>query len=169
MPNTGPRGIQGKHFVLPFVVVLVILCALMFAVGLRFQTIMSHLEEVRSLWPKASQKLRARYDSAASSIEKPDGKLAADNPWSELKKRFEATSQFDHQSEASTEFENQIARSLGNTWNLSDFDDPAIAKLLSADQKRKQVQSDSIGWLTIKSLRLKLPPIFEPGASSGLE
>jgi hypothetical protein len=141
----------------------------MFAVGARFQTIMSRLEEVRSLWPKASQKLRVRYDSASSSAGESDAKLATDESWGELKRKFEATSQFDHQSEASTEIENQIAKRLGKSWNQSDFEDPAVAKLLSADQKRKQVQSDAIGWLTIKSLRLKLPPIFEPGASSGLE
>ena len=34
----------------------------MFAVAVRFQTIMARLEESRSLWPKASFELEPRYD-----------------------------------------------------------------------------------------------------------
>ena len=156
------RGIPGRVFVLIFVVALVIIGSLTFAVGRRFQ-IMDRLEVVRSLWPNASQELRRRYDLAITTFDDLKTSDSERSDISRLRAEFELTSQFDRQSVAAAQLEGKIALAVGNdAWNLKDFERPALSKLIDADQRRKQVQDGMIGWLTISGLRLKLPPIFDP-------
>lgn len=157
------RGIPGRVFVLIFVVALMIIGSLTFAVGRRFQTIMDRLEVVRSLWPNASQELRRRYDLAITTFDDLKTSDSERSDISRLRAEFELTSQFDRQSVAAAQLEGKIALAVGNdAWNLKDFERPALSKLIDADQQRKQVQDGMIGWLTISGLRLKLPPIFDP-------
>jgi len=157
------RGIPGRVFVLVFVVALIIIGSLTFAVGRRFQTIMDRLEVVRSLWPNASQELRQRYDLAISTFDDLKTSDSERSEISRLREEFELTSQFDRQSVAAAQLEEKIALAVGDeAWNLKDFERPALSKLIDADQQRKQVQDGIIGWLTISGLRLKLPPIFDP-------
>lgn len=157
------RGIPGRVFVLTFVVALIVIGSLTFAVGRRFQTIMDRLEVVRSLWPNASQELRRRYDLAITTFDDLKTSDSARSEIARLRAEFELTSQFDRQSVAAAQLEEKIALAIGNqAWNLKDFERPALSKLIDADQRRKQVQDGMIGWLTISGLRLKLPPIFDP-------
>lgn len=157
------RGIPGRVFVLIFVVALMIIGSLTFAVGRRFQTIMDRLEVVRSLWPNASQELRRRYDLAITTFDDLKTSDSERTEIARLRAEFELTSQFDRQSVAAAQLEGKIALAVGNdAWNLKDFERPALSKLIDADQQRKQVQDGMIGWLTISGLRLKLPPIFDP-------
>jgi hypothetical protein len=157
------RGIPGRVFVLTFVVALIVIGSLTFAVGRRFQTIMDRLEVVRSLWPNASQELRGRYDLAISTFDDLKTSESERSEVSRLRAEFELTSQFDRQSVAAAQLEEKIASAVGkDAWNSKDFERPALSKLIDADQQRKQVQDGMIGWLTINGLRLKLPPIFDP-------
>ncbi|MEQ1826555.1 MAG: hypothetical protein ABL921_11445 [Pirellula sp.] len=87
----------------------------------------------------------------------------AEKAWKESIAEFYATSQFDYQSVTARNLELQIAESTGKSdWYRTDFERPSIAKLIEADQQRKFVQQDVLGWITVQGLRLKLPPIFAP-------
>ena len=158
-----PLGIPGRLFVGPFVLVTVVLGVLMFSIAMRFQTIMARLEEVRSLWPNASQELAPRYDRINENLIKSNVALAVKEEWELGRQAFQASGLFDRQSTVSVALERQIASTLpALERNLSDFDSPGIAKLLEAEQRRKVSQDDMIGWLTVQSLRLKLPSIYDP-------
>lgn len=162
-----PLGIPGRLFVGPFVLVTVVLGVLMFSVAMRFQTIMTRLEEVRSLWPKASQELAPRYDRINENLTKANVPPAVKEEWESGRQAFQASGLFDRQSTVSVALERQIASSLpAAERNLSDFDSPGIAKLIEAEQRRKVSQGDMIGWLTVQSLRLKLPSIYDPLAGT---
>jgi hypothetical protein len=157
------RGIPGRVFAVVFVLSLLAICALTFAIGARFQSLMNRLEAVRSLWPNASQELKRRYDRFAEELMDQPASDLIHSEIQDWKNEFDESSQFDRQSVAASQLEQQILRATGqSSWHASDFDEPAIRKLLVADQQRKQSQNSMIGWLTIQGLRLKLPPIFEP-------
>jgi hypothetical protein len=157
------RGIPGRVFVWVFVVALIIIGSLTFAVGRRFQTIMDRLEVVRSLWPNASQELNQRYALAITALEDLKTSASARSEIAQLRTEFELTSQFDRQSVAAAQLEEKLGIAVGNSsWNREDFERPALSKLINADRQRKRVQDGMIGWLTIRGLRLKLPPIFDP-------
>jgi len=163
-----PGSISGKAFALPFVVILVFLCYLMFAIAVRFQTIMARLEEVRSLWPNASRELVPRYERLNHFFADAAIPESVKKEWESNLQEFGVSSQFDRQSVASLQIENQ----LGIVANSSSSDDsartssefalPGISKLIEAESRRKIAQKGAIGWLTIQGLRLKLPPIYEP-------
>ena len=163
-----PSSISGKAFALPFVVVLVFLCYLMFAVAVRFQTIMARLEEVRSLWPNASRELVPRYDRLNDFFKHAEIPESVKKEWESNRQEFGVSSQFDRQSVASSQIENQfgIAATGSSSDDLastsSEFALPGISKLIEAESRRKVAQNGAIGWLTIQGLRLKLPPIYEP-------
>ncbi len=168
-PNTRkrPSGIPGRFFVFPFVLVTVVLGVLMFSVAMRFQTIMVRLEEVRSLWPNASQELAPRYERLSDNLMNSNVTPAVKEEWESGRQAFHVSGLFDRQSTASIALERQIAKSLSvSDRNLSDFDSPSISKLLEAEQRRRVSQDDMIGWLTVQSLRLKLPLIYDPLASN---
>jgi len=164
-----PKGIPGKLFVIPFVLTLVLLCFLMIAVAVRFQTIMSRLEESRSLWPLASLELWSRYEQ----IKEPEGNSRTGEKidWEQSKRDFSGSTLFDKQSYASMVIESQISQSR----NVSSHADaalyhgelasPNVSKLISAERRRKESQSGFIGWLTVRALRLKLPNIYDPLAN----
>ena len=157
------RGIPGRVFVLVFVPLLVVVGSLFFAVGARFQTIMNRLEVVRSLWPNASHELISRYDRLATALDERKSTDQEKEQIKSLRAKFNLSSQFDRQSISALAMEKEIAALTDpSQWNNSDFDGPALSKLIAADQQRKKVQNGMIGWLTIQGLRLKLPPIFEP-------
>ena len=167
-----PKGIPGKLFAIPFVILLVLLCLLMIAVAIRFQTIMARLEESRSLWPEASQDLVPRY----AQIDEPFlASLSGESKnidWASSKKEFQVSSQFDRQASASMVIENQIAKAIpaSNPSDSSQFvsklNSPGVAKLIEAERRRKVAQEDFIGWLTVRALRLKLPNIYDPAATN---
>ena len=162
-----PGGIPGRLFVLPFVSVLVVLGTLMFAVAVRFQTIMARLEVVRSDWPKASQELGQRYDRFNDSFAASNVSQAIKEDWTNNKREFKVSSQFDRQSAVSLVIEKQIRQSLDDFhWGESDFELPGITKLMEAESRRKKSQNDILGWLTVQALRLKLPPIYNPLANN---
>lgn len=162
-----PGGIPGKWFVLPFVVALVVLGGVTFAMARRFQTIMARLEESRSLWPTASQKLGQRYEQLTKSMDTSTMEQALKEGWTNNRKEFNVSSQFDRQSAASLTIENQIRRNFKESErNESDFKSPGISKLIQAESRRKKAQDDIIGWLTVQGLRLKLPPIYDPLANN---
>ncbi len=162
-----PGGIPGRLFVLPFVSVLVVLGSLMFAVAVRFQTIMSRLEDVRSQWPKASQELGFRYDRFNDSIAASTVAAAIKEEWTNNRREFNVSSQFDRQSVASLAIEKQIRQSLeGAQQSEADFNLPGLSKLMDSESRRKTSQDDILGWLTVQGLRLKLPPIYNPLASN---
>jgi len=135
----------------------------MFSVAMRFQTIMTRLEESRSLWPNATQELESRYERINVSLIKANVGLAVKEEWESGRKAFLVSGLFDRQSTASISLERQIAKSLsGPEQNLSDFELPGISKLIEAEQRRRVSQDDMIGRLTVQSLRLKLPSIYGP-------
>ncbi len=161
--NKHPGGIPGKWFVLLFVVALVVLGGVTFAMARRFQTIMARLEESRSLWPTASQELGPRYDQLTESMEASSMDPVLKEGWMNNRKEFNVSSQFDRQSAASLTIENQIRRNFKESErDDSDFKSPGISKLIEAESRRKESQDDIIGWLTVQGLRLKLPPIYDP-------
>ena len=163
-----PGSISGKAFALPFVVVLVFLCYLMFAVAVRFQTIMARLEEVRSLWPNASNELVPRYDRLNDFFLHAEIPESVKEEWVSNRQEFGVSSQFDRQSVASSQIEKQFriaatGSSIDDSASIrSEFALPGISKLIEAESRRKAAQNGAIGWLTIQGLRLKLPPIYEP-------
>lgn len=159
-----PPGIPGRLFVVPFILVLLVLGFLMFSVGARFQTIMGRLEQVRSLWPRASQKLKVRYDAYAEAVDA--SRPSDETNVSELREKFDATSLFDTQSVASMVFEDHIANKVGKDWRSSDFQEADVAKLIETDRQRSIDQHGFIGWLTVNGLRLKLPPVYDPIATA---
>lgn len=162
-----PGGIPGRLFVLPFVSFLVVLGMLMFAIAVRFQTIMTRLEVVRSEWPKASQELNQRYDRFNDSFAASNVSQAIKEDWTNNKREFKVSSQFDRQSAVSLVIEKQIRQSLDDFhWGESDFELPGITKLMEAESRRKKSQNDILGWLTVQALRLKLPPIYNPLANN---
>ena len=163
-PSTRSRrsGIPGRLFVVPFVLVTVALGGLMFSVAMRFQTIMARLEEVRSLWPNASQELGQRYERINEALVRSNG-ASTKEEWESVRQAFYFSNLFDRQSAVSIAVEQQIAKSLSAPdRNLSDFELPGISKLMDAEQRRKNSQNDLIGRLTVQSLRLQLPSIYEP-------
>jgi len=158
-----PGGIPGRLFVLPFVSILIVLGVLMFAIAVRFQTIMTRLEVVRSEWPKASQELSQRYDRFNDSFAASNVTEANKEVWTNNQREFKVSSQFDRQSAASLVIEKQIKQSLDDFHRgESDFELPGITKLMEAESRRKKAQDDILGWLTVQVLRLKLPPIYNP-------
>ncbi len=163
-----PKGIPGKLFVIPFVFALTVLCVLMIAVAIRFQSIMARLEESRSLWPAASQELRPRYDQIHSFILGAQLGETMDLDWAESKREFNGSTQFDRQSIASMVIENQITQALRDSdqsQSLSvktQWKSPGVSKLIEAERRRRDSQSGFIGWLTVRALRLKLPDIYDP-------
>lgn len=158
-----PVGLPGRLFVVPFVVVLVLLGVVLFAVAARFQTIMAQLEEARSLWPNASAELGMRYDRLNELFEVGSIGDAAHEDWTINQREFRASSQFDRQSSVSLLIENQIRQSLKDFQRAdSDFEMPGILKLREVERRRKKSQHDITGWLTVQGLRLKLPPIYDP-------
>jgi Na+-transporting methylmalonyl-CoA/oxaloacetate decarboxylase gamma subunit len=167
-----PVSISGKAFALPFIVVLVFLVYLMFAVAVRFQTIMARLEEVRSLWPNASKELVPRYERLSSIVANAPVPESIKKEWETGCKEFGVSSQFDRQSVASLQIESQWRRaaidsiSADSVGSSSDFSLPGVSKLIEAESHRKSAQNGAIGWLTIQGLRLKLPPIYEPLAKN---
>lgn len=162
-----PGGISGRLFVLPFVGVLVLLGVLTFSVAVRFQSIMTRLEEVRSVWPNASEELSQRYDRFNESFAGSTVAETVKKEWESRRREFKVSSQFDRQSAASLAIESQIKRSLENTQRSnSDFELPGISKLLEAENRRTKAQNGIIGWLTVQGLRLKLPPIYDPLANN---
>ncbi len=146
---------------------LVVLGGVTFAIARRFQTIMARLEESRSLWPTASQELGPRYQQLSESIEASTIDRTLKEDWTNNRKEFNVSSQFDRQSAASLTIENQIRRDFKKSErDDSDFDSPGITKLIEAEGRRKKSQEDIIGWLTVQGLRLKLPPIYDPLANN---
>ncbi len=159
------RGIPGRVFVICFVPILVLLSALTFGMGYRFQVIMNRLEQVRSLWPNASQELKARYDRLEKSMMDSSADPAKLAQLAKFRSSFDQASQFDAQSVAAATLEQAIPNLTENAqWGSEDFQLPALTKLLSSDRERASVQNDMLGWLTIRGLRLKLPPIFDPNS-----
>lgn len=159
------RGIPGRVFVICFVPILVLLSAVTFGMGYRFQVIMDRLEQVRSLWPNASLELKARYDRLEKSMVDSNADSTKFAELAKLRSSFDQASQFDAQSVAAATLEQSIPKLTGNTqWRSDDFQLPAITKLLASDRGRASVQNDMLGWLTIRGLRLKLPPIFDPNS-----
>ncbi|MCY2985495.1 MAG: hypothetical protein NTY15_17855 [Planctomycetota bacterium] len=139
----------------------------MFSVAMRFQTIMARLEEVRSLWPNASKELEPRYERISVNLMRSDIATAVKEEWESARQVFHLSGLFDRQSAASIALERQMEKALSESErNLSDFDLPGISKLLEAEQRRRVSQDDMIGWLTVQSLRLKLPLIYDPRASN---
>ncbi len=162
-----PGSLSGRLFVVPFVLVLVVLGFLMFAVAARFQTIMSQLEESRSLWPTASQELGLRYDRLNDLFEDVSVADAVKQNWISNQREFNASSQFDRQSIASQLIENRIRQSLDEFQRMvTDFEKPGIQKLREVEVRRKKSQEGILGWLTVQGLRLKLPPIYDPIANN---
>lgn len=158
-----PGSLSGRVFVVPFVLALVVLGVLMFAVAARFQTIMAQLEESRSLWPTASQELGLRYDRLNDFFDNVSVADAVKQDWMNCQREFRASSQFDRQSIASQLIENRIRQSLDEFQrNVTDFEKPGILKLTEVEGRRKKSQKGIIGWLTVQGLRLKLPPIYDP-------
>ena len=134
-----PGGIPGRLFVLPFVCVLVILGVLLFAVAVRFQTIMSRLEVVRSEWPKASQELGQRYDRFNDFFAVSTVAEAIQKDWTDNRREFKLSSQFDRQSVASFVIEKQIRQSLeGAQQSEADFELPGISKLMEVETVHNQ-------------------------------
>ena len=162
-----PGGIPGRLFVLPFVSILVVLGVLMFAIAVRFQTIMTRLEVARSQWPMASQELGQRYDRVNDCFAAQSVAVAIQEDWANNRREFKASSQFDRQSKASFVIEKQISQTLENSQRSeSDFELPGISKLMEAENRRKKSQEGFLGWLTVQALRLKLPPIYNPLANN---
>jgi hypothetical protein len=162
-----PSGISGRLFVVPFVLVTVVLGVLMFSVAMRFQTIMTRLEEVRTLWPAASQELEPRYERINQNLLSSNVAKEVKAEWESARKTFQGSSLFDRQSAVSISLERQIAKSqLASDRNLSDFELPGLSKLIEAERRRRSSQDDMIGWLTVQSLRLKLPSIYDPLANN---
>ncbi len=170
--TTVQKGIPGKLFVVPFVVMLVLLCGLMIAVAIRFQTIMARLEESRSLWPEASKELAPRYAKIDETFMSGLTGEAKGIDWIGSKEQFRGSTLFDRQASASLAIENQIAKANRGSQPsegvpaASDLKSPGIANLVDAERRRKIAQGDFIGWLTIRALRLKLPDIYDPTASN---
>jgi hypothetical protein len=159
------RGVPGRVFVFLFVPVLILLLVLTLSMAVRFQLIMNQLAVVRSLWPAASQELKVRYhqiamlnDDALQNAGLTRDKLTA------LRSDFDATTQYDTQSIVAGKLESMLQTGLSSLdkelgpWSQMS----AVIALEEADRKRKGVQQDWLGWVTITGLRLKLPPIFEP-------
>jgi hypothetical protein len=161
-PNQPTRGIPGRVFVYCFVTILLVIGGLMFGIGYRFQVVMTQLEKSRSLWPAASQELKGRYDRLANDESQ---RLSQDKRGllTQLRSRFDSTSQFDTQSVAAADIERRISEwTTEPNWHEEDFEQKSLSILCGSDVLRKRAQQDSLGWLTVNALRLKLPPIFEP-------
>lgn len=161
------RGIPGRVFVLCFVPILILLSGITFGIGYRFQVIMNRLEQVRSLWPNASVELKERYDRLSVALAEANASPEKVSQMANLRLSFDQASQFDSQSVAAFSIERAIPMLIDSkNWKVEDFRLPALQKLLESDRERASVQNDSLGWLTVRSLRLKLPPIFDPTSPS---
>ena len=158
-PVRQPRGIPGKWFAVSFVTLLTVLGGVTFAIAMRFQSIMSRVEESRSLWPNASQELASRYSSIDQRLAtSPESARAA---WTKSWQDFQASSLFDRQAVAALELEAHLRGEFAKVRSEAVSETPSVAKLLDAEHRRSLLQNDTIGWLTIQTLRLRLPPIFE--------
>jgi hypothetical protein len=159
------RGIPGRVFVFCFVPLLIVLGVLTFGIGYRFQVIMNRLEESRSLWPSASLELKERYNRLNQNLQDSESEPAKITELAKFRANFDQASQFDTQSIAALKMElavPSLAEQL--SWQREDFKKPGIKKLLESERQRAIVQNDTLGWLTVRGLRLKLPPIFAPSS-----
>lgn len=158
--------ISGKHFVVPFAVVLCLLLGLMLSVAFRFQAVMTQLEEVRSLWPMASAVLSDRYAKVDAAISASAGvSESLKTEWKNALVEFQDSTRYDQQCPRAMVLERWLASNAdelkGTAESIQPIDSTvAITKLVESDSKRGQLQSGFIGELTVASLRLKLPPVF---------
>jgi hypothetical protein len=82
--------------------------------------------------------------------------------FSELRKQFLSSTQFDSQSLAIKRLEELLAQDRGGLPNVGKLDSlrPELAKVQKLEEQRQRLQSDFVGKCTVAGLRLKLPPVF---------
>ena len=154
-----PRGIPGRLFFIPFSLVLAFLLWLVFSMAVRFQTIMTQLETTRAAWPAASSLFTSRYAAIDESWQQSE---EWKQRFSELRKQFLSSTQFDSQSLAIKRLEELLAQDRGGLPNVGKLDSlrPELAKVQKLEEQRQRLQSDFVGKCTVAGLRLKLPPVF---------
>ncbi len=159
-----PGAISGRWFAVGFGIVLMLGVVIGFSVVVRFQKIMTTLDEVRRLWPNASAMLEDRYHQVDLLLENSEAALTRGSSlnskeWHRIRSEFKATTLYDVQVRLIPELETLAAEQL-KTVSKSRALDPnrkSIADFEQADRHLEALQSDFIGWLCIRLLLLKIP------------
>ncbi|MDZ4850709.1 MAG: hypothetical protein SGI77_15590 [Pirellulaceae bacterium] len=163
-----PRSIPGRTFTIVFGIILVLGVVLGFSVVIRFQEMMTALENVRHLWPKAAAVLEVRYRTLDPRFEADQNAIADDRAvaleqWRQLRIQFHESTQYDVQSRAVQPLESVIKRLLPETSDKlgKNSPDAAVAAFAQAEKSLESLQKDGIGWLSQLLLRLTIPePIY---------
>ncbi len=178
------RSVSGKVFVVPFAILILFLLWLVFSIAVRFQTIMTQMDQTRTTWPATVAKLNARYDAIEQSMKTgnvtteptstsitapaagepgPTSALLPAASWDQFKrlrtesKRF---SQFEQQSVIISQIENLLDAHAETKLPDELKSDESVRELLQSEKERDELQSGFVGRSTMFSLRLQLPPIF---------
>ena len=162
-----PGAISGRWFAVGFAIVLVLGVVIGFSVVVRFQKIMTTLDEVRRLWPHASAMLEDRYQQVDLVLENLEN-LEADskeertfnpNEWQRIRNEFKASTLYDVQVRLIPELETMAANHLKTIGNSKAFDPmrKSIVDFVQADRHLEGLQSDFIGWLCMRLLALNIP------------
>lgn len=156
-----PTGwvIQGKWFVVPFVVVLALLLAWTLGIAFQFQAIMTRLDRARTVWPAASQDLAQRFAQFDALLAAADPAVAQVDAgaWRTAYAAFQETSQYDRQLGHAAVLERIREQTLGPANPPAT---PAIDQLLATEQDRLAAQRSMIGRWATTALRLQLPGTF---------
>jgi len=159
-----PGAISGRWFAVGFGIVLILGVVIGFSVVVRFQKIMTTLDEVRRLWPNVSAMLENRYQQVDMLLVNSEAALSQGSTlipkeWQRIRSEFKATTLYDVQVRLIPQLETMAAEQL-KTVSKPKVIDPnrkSIVDFEQADRHLEALQSDFIGWLCMRLLALNIP------------
>ncbi len=134
-----------------------------FAVVVRFQKIMTALDDVRQVWPRAAEALEVRYrkiDLALESVDANDVAPTAVEPseWRRARTAFRASTQYDVQARSVERLEDMAYRLASAADEATSTDTPeSIREFIRADRVLESLQSDGLGWICTQLFRMNIP------------
>jgi len=159
-----PRAIPGRWFAAGFGILLILGVAVGFSVVLRFQKIMTALDEVRRLWPKAAVILEDRYQKIDLQIEKSEtiidpNRSIDPKEWRKLRADFRASTLYEVQARLIPEVESSARKVFDQAEGGSTAEtlEKSIQDFVKADRVLEALQSDLVGWLCMHLLGLNVP------------
>ncbi len=174
-----PRAIPGRWFAGGFAILLILGVVIGFSVVVRFQKIMTALDEVRRLWPKAAVVLEDRYRKVDLLIEKSEATIDTSQPidpkeWRKVRADFSASTLYEVQARLIPELESRARKVFDQTESGSaesgsaesgsaesgsklTTTDASIEAFDKADQVLEALQTDLVGWLCMRLLGLNVP------------
>ena len=166
--TTPPRAISGRWFTLGFVAILILGVAMGFLSVVRFQKIMSSLDQVRQIWPMAAVALNDRYEKLDRLIQASNsadaGSVLVDRvEWQKTRGAYAASTQYDVQVRLVRRLESMYAQQFpAKNFPVESKTQPdSIRHFIEADRTLDRLQSDSLGWLCMQLYRLNIPgPVY---------